>query len=138
MTAESTMPRNSDRNALDAMKKGLRGKCPSCGEGRIFGTFLKVKDSCATCKTELHHQRADDFPPYIVIFIVGHIVVTLLLVTEARTDWSMLTHMAVWGTLTVVLALAMLQPVKGAVVGLQWALRMHGFGNPEEREKDGA
>ena len=57
-------------------------RCPNCGTGRLFGRFLKVVDHCPECGEELFHQRADDFPPYLVIFAVGHVVVTAVLAVE--------------------------------------------------------
>ena len=63
------------RDAWSAMLRGLRGRCPNCGEGRMFRAFLKVADHCPACGEALHHQRADDAPAYFVIMIVGHIVV---------------------------------------------------------------
>ena len=54
-----------------AIARGLRGHCPACGHGRLFPRFLKVADTCEACGTELHHHRADDLPPYLVMFIVG-------------------------------------------------------------------
>jgi uncharacterized protein (DUF983 family) len=94
----------------------------------LFGRFLKVVDRCEACATELQHHRADDFPPYIVMFIVGHMVVYGILQTETRLEVPLWTHLALWPALAFALALALLQPVKGAVVGLQYALGMHGFG----------
>ncbi len=58
-----------------AVWRGFRGRCPACGEGRVFRAFLKVNDACPRCGEELHHHRADDFPAYLVIAIVGHILV---------------------------------------------------------------
>lgn len=113
---------------LDAMRRGFLGRCPACGQGRLFGRFLKVADRCIVCGTEFHHHRADDFPPYLVMIIVGHVVVYGILQTETRLEMPMWVHLAVWPFLALVLALALLQPVKGAVVGLQYALGMHGFG----------
>ena len=101
---------------------------PGLRPGRLFGRFLKVVDRCQACGTELHHHRADDFPPYLVMIIVGHVVVYGILQTETRLEVPLWVHLAVWPALTLVLALALLQPVKGAVVGLQYALGMHGFG----------
>ena len=98
----------------------------------MFDRWLKVTATCDHCGEALHHERAQDFPPYITIFIVGHVVVTLLMLVEARVDWSMWTHVAVWVPLTTLMTLAMMQPVKGAVVGMQWALRMFGFGGASE------
>lgn len=116
-----------DRNLRHALFKGLRGRCPACGEGRLFGKFLKVADRCPSCGEELHHHRADDMPAYIVISIVGHIVVPLAFAVETafRPDYAV--HLLLWSPMIVILSLALLQPVKGAIVGLQWALRMHGF-----------
>ena len=111
-----------------AMKTGFFCKCPACAEGKLFHAFLKVNGTCESCGEELHHQRADDFPPYLVIFIVGHVVLTLVLLVEAQYNLSTFAHLSIWLPLTLVLALGLLQPIKGAVVGLQWALRMHGFG----------
>jgi len=80
----------------------------------------------------LHHERAQDFPPYITITIVGHVIVTLLMIVEARTQWSLTTHLLVWIPLATVMTLGLMQPVKGGVVGMQWAVRMFGFGGEEE------
>jgi uncharacterized protein (DUF983 family) len=111
----------------------LRGRCPRCGRGRLFRAFLKPVDTCEACGEELHHQRADDLPPYIVITIVGHIVVGGLLLAEKFADWPMELHMMLWPALTLVLSFALIQPIKGAVIGLQWAVRMHGFGGEPDR-----
>jgi uncharacterized protein (DUF983 family) len=111
-----------------AMRRGFRGRCPACGQGRLFRAFLKVADECPACGTASHHHRADDLPPYLVIFLVGHVVGYGILMSETRFEAPMWLHLAVWPALTVVLALTLLQPVKGAVVGLQYALGMHGFG----------
>lgn len=116
-----------DPGRIAAMRRGFMGRCPACAQGRLFRRFLKVADSCETCGTEFHHHRADDLPPYLVIFFVGHLVGYGILVAETRFDVPLWLHLAVWPALTLVLCLGLLQPVKGAVVGLQYALGMHGF-----------
>jgi uncharacterized protein (DUF983 family) len=108
--------------------RGLKGGCPACGGGGLFPRFLKVTDRCGECGTELHHHRADDLPPYIVILIVGHILGWAILVAETEFEAPLWLHLALWPLLGLVLSLVLLQPVKGAVVGLQYALGMHGFG----------
>jgi uncharacterized protein (DUF983 family) len=107
--------------------RGARGLCPHCGEGRLFGRFLKVADRCDACGEELHHHQADDFPAYLVIVIVGHIVVPLVLAVETHIAPDYWVHVALWIPLTLGLSLALIQPVKGMVVALQWRLGMHGF-----------
>src|SRR5262245_20673709 len=59
------------------LSAGLHGRCPACSEGRMFRAFLKVVDSCPECGEELHHHRADDFPAYIVVAIVGHVMLSM-------------------------------------------------------------
>lgn len=122
-----TASTESQRDYWQAMKRGALLRCPDCGEGKLFRKYLKVADACSVCREELHHHRADDFPAYLVIFIVGHIVVSLVLAVEMAYQPSYLVHGMLWAPLTILLALALLPPVKGAIVGLQWALRMHGF-----------
>lgn len=122
------------RDWKQAMLRGWRGRCPSCGEGRLFGRFLKVQPACASCGTELHHHRADDLPPYLTMAIVGHLVVWLILIAEIDFSLPLWVHLALWPLLTVGLSLWLIQPIKGAVVGLQWANRMHGFGGESEDE----
>lgn len=122
--AEPGLPR---RDWKQAMGRGLRCRCPNCGEGRMFSRFLKVSPSCGACQEQLDLHRADDMPPYITIMVVGHIIVGLNLGFERATEWPLWWHMALWPLLTAVLALAIMQPVKGALIAYQWALRMHGF-----------
>jgi uncharacterized protein (DUF983 family) len=127
-TSGGDAPGAAAPNVTTAMRRGAMGRCPACSRGRLFGRFLKVADQCSECGTELHHHRADDLPPYLVIFIVGHLIGYGILTAETRFEVPMWLHLAVWPALTLILALALLQPAKGAVVGLQFSLGMHGFG----------
>ena len=117
----------SDRPVLQSMLRGAMHKCPACGSGPLYWKFLKVADACPKCGEELHHHRADDAPPYFTIVIVGHIVVGLVLAVEMAYRPPLWVHAALWLPLTVILALVLLPSIKGALIGLQWALRMHGL-----------
>ena len=121
------------RDVWQALKRGFRGRCPRCGEGKLFRAFLKTADSCSNCGQDFTPHRADDLPAYLVIVIVGHIVVPLALMIETNYSPPVALQLAIYLPLTFVASLVLLQPVKGAVVGMQWALRMHGFdeNNPE-------
>jgi uncharacterized protein (DUF983 family) len=129
---ERRFPSRPARPLMNAMLRGFLGRCPHCGEGRLFASFLKTVDRCAHCGEEMHHHRADDLPAYLVVVIVGHIVVGAFMGIEATSTLSTWQHLAIWVPLTIVSALALLRPVKGAVVGLQWALYMHGFGDEQD------
>ena len=110
-----------------AIWRGFTAKCPNCGRGHLFRKFLRVADHCEVCGEDFTPQRADDFPAYLVIIVVGHTVVPALLfveITYAPPAWLQL---AIWLPVTLFGALALLQPTKGAIVGLQWQTGMHGF-----------
>jgi uncharacterized protein (DUF983 family) len=115
------------RDVWTAMKRGFRCRCPRCGEGKLFRAFLKVADHCSVCGLDFTPHRADDLPAYLVIVIVGHIVVPLALSIETNYSPPVWLQLAIYLPLTLVASLALLQPVKDAVVAFQWALRMHGF-----------
>lgn len=110
-----------------AMKRGFRGRCPRCGEGKLFRAFLKVANTCSACGLDFTPHRADDLPAYLVIVIVGHLVVPTALIIETDFSPPVWLQLSIYLPLTLILSLLLLQPVKGTVVGLQWALRMHGF-----------
>ena len=121
------------RSMPEAVKRGTQARCPKCGEGALFEGYLTVRDTCPACGEALHHQRADDAPPYIVMLVVGHVVVGLMLFYEMLYQPPLWLHAAIFLPLTVILSLAMLRPVKGALVGFQWAKEMHGFSVDGER-----
>jgi uncharacterized protein (DUF983 family) len=122
------------RSVWTALKRGFRGRCPRCGEGKLFRAFLKVDDHCSICGLDFTPHRADDLPAYLVIIIVGHIVVPMVLMIESNYSPPVALQLAIYLPVTLFASLLLLQPVKGAVVGVQWALRMHGFDeqNPEQ------
>ena len=134
MNAPITFAERAPRPLARAMWRGFRSRCPNCGQGRMFRAFLKVIDRCEVCGTELFHQRADDAPPYFVILITGHVVVPVALIVETELSPPLWVHAVIWGPLTVAMALALLQPIKGAIVGWQWANYMHGF-DPHHRDE---
>ncbi|MCU0829901.1 MAG: DUF983 domain-containing protein [Rhizobiaceae bacterium] len=122
---------DAPRPVLRSMLRGLACRCPHCGKGRLFARFAASADTCAVCGEELHHHRADDMPAYLVIFVAGHLIVGAYLGVEMLVEWTAFQHMALWLPLTAIVCIGLLQPLKGAVIGLQWALRMHGFGAGE-------
>lgn len=125
----STAAAPAKRDLWTALRRGLAGRCPNCGEGKLFCAFLKVASQCSACGQDFTPHRADDLPAYLVIIIVGHIVVPGILWIETEYAPPVALQLAIYLPFTLIASLALLQPVKGAVVGLQWAFRMHGFGD---------
>jgi uncharacterized protein (DUF983 family) len=106
---------------------GFQNRCPNCGQGRLLRGYLTPVSHCEVCGEDLSHQRSDDFGPYLTMVIVGHLVVPALLAVMLATVISPWIVLAVALPATAVLAFVLLRPIKGAIIGLQWALRMHGF-----------
>lgn len=107
-----------------ALGRGLLGRCPICGVAPLFAGFLRVRDVCPHCTAPVGLARADDAPPYFTILITGHVVVPLMLLLERAQqppDWVMA---AIFVPLTLVVALGLLRPIKGATVGLMLMLNL--------------
>lgn len=115
------------RRVVRSLLRGFALRCPNCGMGSLFRSYLKVRDRCPACGEALHHHRADDAPPYFTILIVGHFIVGGLLWLERAYSPPSWVQAAVWLPFTLISTLWLLPRVKGAIVALQWALRMHGF-----------
>lgn len=123
---------NEERSVKQALARGFRSKCPACGKGKLFGKQLYVVDNCGECGEELHHHRADDLPAYLNIFVVGHVVIGIMMVLMGYLSLSLwpLTFLTVF--IALVAAFSLMRPLKGLVVGAQWAFRMHGFGGTDD------
>ena len=117
----ASLPVSTKRSVVLGMKRGAAQRCPNCGQGKLYRKYLKVQ-ACEICGNDNVRYPADDAPPYFTILIVGHLVVGPLLffpwIWQANV-WLVL------GTVMpslLILTLLLLPVVKGAVVGLNWAL----------------
>jgi uncharacterized protein (DUF983 family) len=109
-----------------AIWRGALRRCPRCGRGVLFKSYLKQVDACATCHEEYAHIRADDAPPWLTILIVGHIVVPLIFVVNSWFFWPNWLVMLVWPIVTAALALTVLPRAKGIFIAIIWATRAPG------------
>ena len=121
-----------NRSVLRSIWRGFNLRCPNCGHRHLLSGYLTVAPSCRNCGEDFTPQRADDAPPYFTILIVAHIVVPLMVVVEKLWSPPIGVQMVVWLPLIVGLSLWLLPKVKGAIVGLQWALRLQGFGENKD------
>lgn len=110
-----------------AVFRGLRGRCPRCGEARLFMRFLKPIPHCPHCGQDLTHQQADDFPAYVSIFVTGHLMAALIIALTQNADLSVAAVLAIVLPIASILMIGLLQPAKGAIIGVQWWFGMHGF-----------
>ena len=111
----------------EAMLRGARGRCPRCGEAKLFLRFLKPRPRCPECGQDWTHQQADDFPAYVSILITGHLMAPLIIALVRDTGLSVPALMAIILPLATAMMIGLLQPAKGAIIALQWWFGMHGF-----------
>lgn len=105
----------------------LAGRCPRCGQGRLFRGFLAVAERCDVCGLDLSAQDSGDGPVAFVILLVGFAVVGSALVVEVKYGWPVWLHFAVWLPLAALLALGLMRPLKALLIGLQFKHRAHDF-----------
>ena len=117
MNTESETPR-----VWQGIRRGVLGRCPHCGQGSLFLSYLKVVTRCSFCALGLEEYRADDGPAHLTILIVGHIFIAPLLFSEFIRTWPTWQVLAIMIPGMIMLSLVLLPRVKGAFVGLQWAV----------------
>ena len=125
---ENVSTEGTDRPVKKAMFRGWRRRCPNCGDGPMLRGYLKVRDDCPVCGEDLHHHRADDGPAYLTILIVGHLMAPLIHIAFTQYRPEPLVLASIFSVGCVALSLYLLPRLKGVIVGIQWAKRMHGFG----------
>ncbi|RVT86714.1 DUF983 domain-containing protein [Rhodobacteraceae bacterium CCMM004] len=116
-----------DRPMRTSLRRGWRRRCPSCGSGPLLKGYLTVRSSCTVCGEDFTPQRADDGPAYLTILIVGHVMAPALLWTFTTYRPDPLVLATLFSVGCVALSLYLLPRLKGLVVAIQWARRMHGF-----------
>jgi uncharacterized protein (DUF983 family) len=109
---------------------GLTGRCPACGQGRLFDGFLTVAPACEACGQDQAAQDSGDGPAAFIVLIVGCIVVGAALVVEVKYSPPVWVHLVIWLPLAMVLVLALLRPGKGLLIALQMKHRRHDFDLP--------
>ena len=105
-----------------SVSRGLKGRCPACGEGKLFWRYLKVSEHCPTCDHDLQRYPADDGPAYVTILLVGHLIIAPLLLFPIVWESSAVYSLPIILTALITLTLLILPRVKGAWVGLMYAL----------------
>jgi uncharacterized protein (DUF983 family) len=99
---------------------GLRGRCPRCGKGHLFKGFLSLNPRCEECGLDFAFADTGDGPAFFVMSFVGIVVVALALWVEFAYSPPIWLHLVLWFTLTAVLSLGLVRPLKGVMVALQY------------------
>jgi len=109
-----------DGSLRQSMMRGLRGRCPGCGEGRLFEGFLTLGPSCERCGLDYSFADSADGPAVFVILISGFIVVFAALAVEFAYQPSYWVHALLWLPLIALTTLGPLRPIKGLMIALQF------------------
>lgn len=114
-----------NKQSLTFLLTGLRGvvgRCPHCGEGKLFKSYLKQVENCAECGEDIGIIRADDGPAWLTIMLVGHILAPLLLATVPYSNWPNWLSMIIWTAFALFLTLLILPRAKGVFIGIIWRM----------------
>jgi len=99
---------------------GLAGHCPRCGKGHLFTGYLTLRPSCEVCGLDYTFADTGDGPAFFVMSIVGIVVVALALWVEFAFEPPIWLHIVMWFSLSVILSIALVRPLKGLMVALQY------------------
>lgn len=105
---------------VDSAKAGAKGRCPRCGEGRLFGGVLSLRRSCEVCGLDYSIFDAADGPAFFVMTLVGFFIVGAALYVEFVHEPPVWLHLVLWPLVAAVLSLPLLRWSKGLMVGLQY------------------
>ncbi len=111
---------------------GLSGRCPRCGEGRLFQGFLKLRPSCAACGLDFSFADSADGPAVLISFIAGFGVIGAMLAVETLYEPPLWLHLALWIPAMVIVCVGLLRPLKGLAIATQYA-RDAGEGRLKDR-----
>ena len=106
--------------AVSAVRAGLKGRCPRCGQGRLFAGFLKVRAGCEACGLDYATIQTGDGPASFIMQIAGFLVGFSALAVEIKFHPPMWLHLIVWLPLVAALSLALMRPGRGLMIGLQY------------------
>jgi uncharacterized protein (DUF983 family) len=110
----------SDAPIWPSVMRGLRGRCPHCGEGRLFAGFLSLRPKCESCGLDYRFADSGDGPAVFVILGAGFVVVFAALIVEVLYRPPFWLHAALWVPLILLTTLAPLRVIKGLLIALQY------------------
>jgi len=109
--------------ALISVFRGLRGRCPECGKGRLFAGYLKQAPACTACGAATGGIAADDGPPWLTVLLLGPLLAALTFIAARHEGWPLWIRLAGLGTFAVLAVLILLPRIKGGLIGVLWGMR---------------
>ena len=122
------MPQSNKQDFWLTVIRAAIGRCPNCGNGRLFAGYLKQVGHCAACGENLGRIHADDGPAWLTILVVGHVMAPMILIAGANSTWPDWALMTAFPGMALLLALAVLPRAKGVFIGIIWRSSCIGSG----------
>jgi uncharacterized protein (DUF983 family) len=113
-----------EKSIWTGLKRGLARRCPNCGEGQLLKRYLTIRSPCEVCGNNNLAYPSDDLPPYLTVFVAGHVLVALFVWSDNVYEPPLWVEFAIWLPVTALMCLVLLPFMKGAAVGLCWAMNI--------------
>ncbi len=114
------MTQQSEPRLAATIWRGLAGRCPSCGRGKLFAGYLRVAPSCQACGLDYAFEDVGDGAAAFVILVAGFLVVGGALIVEILYTPPYWLHAILWGSLAILVPLALLRSFKGVLIALEF------------------
>ncbi|MBP0579992.1 DUF983 domain-containing protein [Labrys sp. LIt4] len=114
------MPQDHQYPPLSPFQTGSRGKCPRCGQGKLFDGFISLKPKCSACGLDYSFADSGDGPAVLVILVAGFILLGAAVYVEFTFSPPVWVHVILWLPLSLAVCLGLLRWMKGVLVALQY------------------
>ena len=105
---------------VDPVRAAIRGRCPRCGNGRLFAGMLELGDRCDSCGLDIAAFNVGDGVAAFLIFLLGFLVVGLAMWLEFSVLPPWWVHAMLWPPLLLVLTVVGLRIGKAILLALEY------------------
>jgi len=105
---------------VSAIGAGLSGRCPRCGEGRLFQSVLNIRERCEKCGLDYRFIDTGDGPAVFGILILGFLGLGGALIATLKYDVPQWIALGAVILILPIVALGLLRFLKGLLIALQY------------------
>jgi uncharacterized protein (DUF983 family) len=105
---------------ISPFQTGPRGRCPRCGQGKMFKGYISLVPTCRSCGLDYSFADSGDGPAVLVILLAGFIILGAAVYVEFTFSPPVWVHVLLWGPLSLIVCLSLLRIMKGVLVALQY------------------
>ena len=105
---------------ISAVSTGLAGRCPRCGDGRMFSGFLNLAPACDSCGLDYGFADSGDGPAVFVTLIAGFLVLGVALAVDIAYEPPLWVYVVIFAPVKILVCLGLLRPLKGLLIASQY------------------